>query len=109
MGKDTWFSRTVAKMSSKARASRTPRGATSEREREGERAETRDRDAARARDGTTPVERESGTRKGKGEKMCVEDFEPLKLIGRGAFGARRREARRRRERRRAREYSGGGD
>ena len=109
MGKDTWFSRTVAKMSSKARASREARGATSEREREGERAETRDRDAAGARDGTTPVERENGTRKGGGKKMCVEDFEPLKLIGRGAFGARRREARRRRERRRAREYSGRGD
>ena len=26
---------------------------------------------------------------GTGRKMCVEDFEPLKLIGRGAFGALR--------------------
>lgn len=26
---------------------------------------------------------------GTGRKMCVEDFEPLKLIGRGAFGTLR--------------------
>lgn len=86
MGGTSWFSRAFSR-ASKSKEGRTVK--KSERERAVEAVEAaaaarggaaREADAARA-DAATELGRDAKRR------MRVEDFEPLKLIGRGAFGA----------------------
>ena len=92
MGKESWFSRAVAKMSSKTQRASKAQRAASEREGGMTTGDARARTEASAGETTTPTTTTTTTtttqaQQGTGKRMCVEDFEPLKLIGRGAFGA----------------------
>ena len=92
MGKESWFSRAVAKMSSKTQRASKAQRAASEREGGMTTGDARARTEASAGEATTTTtsDDDDGTtqaQQGTGKRMCVEDFEPLKLIGRGAFGA----------------------
>ena len=92
MGKESWFSRAVAKMSSKTQRASKAQRAASEREGGMTTGDARARTEASAGETTTTTTTTMTTtttqaQQGTGKRMCVEDFEPLKLIGRGAFGA----------------------
>ena len=93
MGKESWFSRAVAKMSSKTQRASKAQRAASEREGGMTTGDARARTEASAGETTTATTTTTTTttttqaQQGTGKRMCVEDFEPLKLIGRGAFGA----------------------
>jgi hypothetical protein len=89
MGKESWFSRAVAKMSSKTQRASKAQRAASEREGGMTTGDARARTEASAGETTTTTTTTTTTQaqQGTGKRMCVEDFEPLKLIGRGAFGA----------------------
>ena len=93
MGKESWFSRAVAKMSSKTQRASKAQRAASEREGGMTTGDARARTEASAGETTTTTMTTTTTtttttqaQQGTGKRMCVEDFEPLKLIGRGAFG-----------------------
>lgn len=79
-GGTSWFSRTFGKASTKKGKAKTGKEAPEV---------TAD---AEARGGSTvaassPEATVASVASDTGKKMCVDDFEPLKLIGRGAFGA----------------------
>ena len=87
MGKESWFSRAVAKMSSKTQRASKAQRAASEREGGMTTGDARARTEASAGETTTTTTTTTQAQQRTGKRMCVEDFEPLKLIGRGAFGA----------------------
>jgi hypothetical protein len=80
-------------MSSKTQRASKAQRAASEREGGMTTGDARARTEASAGETTTTTTTTTMTttmtqaQQGTGKRMCVEDFEPLKLIGRGAFGA----------------------
>lgn len=82
-GGTSWFSRTFGKASTKKSKAKTGKEA-SETASASTEAEA---DGATAVAASSPEAEVSSAASETVKKMCVDDFEPLKLIGRGAFGA----------------------